>query len=1001
VKTLKYYTEFKKAVSEFGDEGADTVHRHYRAWSKTYSPDDGASIETSMRVYIESHTPERSMMPVCELLEGSGNQLVRWIQELKIHVVDTVRGYYISDQDFVCAKNLLKRQKPVRPDFQVACEQADIPYTYADFHAFVRNHRNIIDKYRYHPLYREEEYFYDATLPKLESELKKWSMIQTADRACNVAGYCSLAEMAEMCGLTPAKLVDWLEGKAAETVFIKGQVLIRTGYAESTAQALKRVTRVSSVLPDLAKKYPELPASTVKRIVTDYLIQNRPGWLLEDGALPWIKLKEPSYIANDQDMVCAELIRVIGEAPVSPLVKLRGITGLSDFDLIERIQSGVIHANKEDGTYLITVNEIRRIRQYAADYIVLDHVIEKLLLQTENDTIRWNKAEDRRKLTDFLEENHYWGLRVHDAAATPLRGGVCQRVIHHKDVDEFIEKATLAVKCVGQPSDVCCRNILDTYQVHYPRTIERLREFLNSYDICNDQRTVNMLDFLMYQLQTIGKELDELDDDGITRLVTAYLETPKTSGELFVQFLRFGKYTNRAYRYDSLPREVNNTAYPAADFAVMVAYVVNEGLWAEADLVHKALAEAKYAELWLNIALHIFAAWRSTDFARLSPPPLRYPWEESRKRIVSGTYTKGDAEYAARTFVAAIQALQMRPNKTHAYSQVPPLIFLCPEDCLAPLGMILSIAAIHYYEAGKQIEADPFVTGRNDLRTIRAFFGEAVVKACGYRNFSGRRANKSVLQSISATALEEDVSPYLSYLLASLMRSHKGGCATLAQTTEIYLRDANFAGQDPNYIAYQMFQRGVCSFAVDLLLKQCYGERYNSLTIEGKTECIALLGVSNDQLDQIKKYIVQAQDDAIAVVTEIVAEGAARQPQDTLAALANGHGCGKDRYGICIAKAAKLSCRFPERQKCLGCRYEVKTKALLLQYISSYDRLQTIAARTGDDFERRKAAALSQAQLAAISEIVYHLNPETTAAELEVYRNLLRGMQKEDDDRWQ
>lgn len=74
---------------------------------------------------------------------------------------------------------------------------------------------------------------------------------------------------------------------------------------------------------------------------------------------------------------------------------------------------------------------------------------------------------------------------------------------------------------------------------------------------------------------------------------------------------------------------------------------------------------------------------------------------------------------------------------------------------------------------------------------------------------------------------------------------------------------------------------------------------------------------------------------------------------------------------------------------------------MLLQYISSYDRLQTIAARTEDDFERRKAAALSQAQLAAISEIVHHLKPETTAAELEVYQNLLKEMQKEDDDRWQ
>ena len=132
----------------------------------------------------------------------------------------------------------------------------------------------------------------------------------------------------------------------------------------------------------------------------------------------------------------------------------------------------------------------------------------------------------------------------------------------------------------------------------------------------------------------------------------------------------------------------------------------------------------------------------------------------------------------------------------------------------------------------------------------------------------------------------------------------------------------------------------------------------------------------------------------MAVITSISAEKTARRPKDILISLTNGHGHGKDRCGLCIAKAAGLQCRFPDRQGCLGCQYEVKTKALLLRYLSNYDRLHMIAEGTGVEFEKRKAMSLMHAQFTAISEIAHHLSAATTAAEMRVYRDLMADMQR-------
>lgn len=66
------------------------------------------------------------------------------------------------------------------------------------------------------------------------------------------------------------------------------------------------------------------------------------------------------------------------------------------------------------------------------------------------------------------------------------------------------------------------------------------------------------------------------------------------------------------------------------------------------------------------------------------------------------------------------------------------------------------------------------------------------------------------------------------YMLAALARSHKGSYGDFAKTTSIYLKDAKMSGYTPEFVAKELFERGVLSVIPSMLLKMVAGEEYQN-----------------------------------------------------------------------------------------------------------------------------------------------------------------------------
>lgn len=145
------------------------------------------------------------------------------------------------------------------------------------------------------------------------------------------------------------------------------------------------------------------------------------------------------------------------------------------------------------------------------------------------------------------------------------------------------------------------------------------------------------------------------------------------------------------------------------------------------------------------------------------------------------------------------------------------------------------------------------------------------------------------------TVINIRVPPLVAYHLASVMRSHKLSYGKPSETTDVYLHDASFSGQTPEYVIYQMWERGVCSFVVDVMLKKCYGESYSCLTMSQQTEVITGMNLTPAKITNILRYVQIAEDHACEVVNTVCQSH--EVTENALKRIALGYGTGKDPDG--------------------------------------------------------------------------------------------------------
>ena len=586
---------------------------------------------------------------------------------------------------------------------------------------------------------------------------------------------------------------------------------------------------------------------------------------------------------------------------------------------------------------------------------------------------------DRSNLLEFMDLNDWFGAkytmqdkepRISASALQGIRGSL-----------------TLWLSAYMRTGREKLAILLDHFQDRYPQTCSLYRKFVSDSQMDDDPSAWRLLDFLLCEIDREITEYSETDLESLVALMDS--SATRTAAKVFADFL--GTTTPEGEPLSSWTYTFNvrdspdlvNSAYPVTDFATMAYCAFNEEMWEQQDMINKAVQNKTYADLWLFVALHFICALRVSDMARLPAPALTRSGDAVMESVVAGTFTNHEAAALADELAIRLMLKPMKPSKTSAHKSVPELKVFVPQSLRSPLGRIIAIVLAHHPEIRA---GDGFVKPDTNLATIRKFFGDHFAKALGHRRLSSRRCNKSYLQGIAAITDDAPGKPK-GYMLAALARSHKTGIGTLSEMTDVYLRDAKFTGYSPEFIVHQMFERGVFSFIPAVLLEMYAGALYTQLPITEQTGMIRWLGLNAAQIENLCSTLERAMTKSRSAVRGVLAaSGDFKQNTFTmLQNIASGNAPGRQDGCLCLMAAAGRPCPFADRVSCIGCGYEVLTKALMQTLVNEYVHLSVHAKRADRAEARRSKQIIECAVLPAVMEMLSAIRmlwPDADTSEL-------------------
>lgn len=970
-----------------------TSVRHYRKWKQQVPKDTPESeLEHTMRSYVCSHLPAKDQCPISFIAPNCDMQrMEQWLKANDFPYFDTLCGLYVDQCETEPISRQLFSVSPLPPLFYGFCEDMSLAVAHSDYYNFKSKlPSRYYQKTSKHPLYPESRELYELCHEEaILCHIRKWCIIRKSGMPATVAGYLSLAETAEKWEVPVDDALDWLEVHPQESIELHAQLMIQQEFVIEIVGRKKSTVPLADLIEQVLYEKKTWRRGWAKNFLTEKLLNKNFCWLVNETDVPGTKPLQ--YVWEQHKQSAQECLEAfLEDYPQKPLRDLVPITQLPLSQLQDLAVRGCINAELITDKYYLSNAEYKNICRLCTEYIALDDVVTDIL---QNQTSLFNimLPSHRTDLTDYLKQHRNVMEILENAVADiPINSMQLGYVLLRKNAPIVKNQCTLWLRGYKRSLSEKIDILLEKIGEKYPKTAKEVEVFLG--DGLHRKPVLDMLDALLVCLQKVKKEMSELSEDVIEDIfVSEFCSKSIKCASLFSEFIYSAGYSSKRYQFDNTGYHYDVSAYPLENYAVIVASIVNDEFWDKNQLIEKAVNDSRMASLWLYISLHIFAAWRSTDYIRLQAPLLKYPPEKTLQHIKNGTFSDEDAKYTTETFLARVEARRMHPNKTKHVQGTPPLYFFCPESCRVPWGKILAIAAAHQQLSGREAFVQPI----QDIYGIMRFFGPEMVAACAGKNFSGRRANKALMQSVELCSQNGgNSSANTAYVLASLVRAHKSTYGTLAETTARYLRDANFSGYTPEFIAWQMMERGVCSFVVDKLLSEGFGDRYRLLPVSDKTGVIQSVGLPTAHLDNIVRYTQQAENEAIEALKAVMNKSPNTGAADVLRTIIHGGAQGKQEDSLCLCRAANVPCQELLRSDCLGCRFEIKSKAVLLQYLNNYLRLhETACDGSGkySDMERNRAIWILKNRVnPAVAEIMTFLKGTVSKEEFEMYVSIIK-----------
>lgn len=500
----------------------------------------------------------------------------------------------------------------------------------------------------------------------------------------------------------------------------------------------------------------------------------------------------------------------------------------------------------------------------------------------------------------------------------------------------------------------------------FPDTATKIIKFYGIYKF-PDEITYYLNSFL---LKFLNKDIVLMRDDEIQELLTlAFQELSKQYGDIITFFLSWLKehystrYSNDYFMKKRRTDSVSYTAYDTDEYLQLMYFLYNEDYILENDMYQKAAKSKNFVDTWLFLALHFICALRNTDIVRIAHPRLTMEPESVLQQVLAGKFSEEDARLTLYSITWRLAAIPLTPNKTKKHSGISSIKLCIPESVEVLVGTLFAVAEAHRQLANIP-DTEPLIRVISDYDRITRYMGDEIGVLFLESNFRTRSINKSYLQSVymlTDDILEnEDEFNVKGYILAALARSHKGSYGEFATTTSVYLKDAKLSGLTPEFVARELFERGVLSFIPSMLLKMITNGEYNKIPVRKQTEIIQELNLSPYEIEEIVSVSERSRKKSAEMIVQLFSENDDKKNHilQILHRIGNGNAVSKQNECLCLISAMKRLCPYYERTSCIGCEYEISTKSTVFLMVSEYNRLFTLYEESSDERLKNKYRVL-------------------------------------------
>lgn len=474
----------------------------------------------------------------------------------------------------------------------------------------------------------------------------------------------------------------------------------------------------------------------------------------------------------------------------------------------------------------------------------------------------------------------------------------------------------------------------------------------------------------MFIYSFLPGELDESTDNEMALLLnSAFDELPHVYGTILCDFVNWTHdhtktvYKNLYYMNHYSENQSKSSTYDPQSYLSILYHLYNQDYIEENDMYTLAADSKNYVDTWLFLAIHFLCALRNTDLLRIPHPKLDDSPEAVLEKIRNGTFSNASAKATIYSVLWELEAFMLTPNKTQGTSGVASIKLHIPESVETHIGTLFAAAEAHFQLYTINPEK-PLLRVITTYEQINRYMGEDIGDLYLESNFLSKAANKSYMQMIFLLTDDilgvNDEFRVKGYMLAALARSHKGSYGEFAKTTSVYLKDAKMSGYTPEFVAKELFERGVLSLIPSMLLKMIAKDEYNNLSIENQTKMIQELNMSPMEIETTISIMQQNIKNSTNIVKTIYQQQSTEEILNILHSIGNGEAVSKMDSCMCLITAIGKLCPHPECQNCVACEYELSTKSTMFLMAREIIRLQKIYNNTNNQIEKQKSKSIVQ-----------------------------------------